>query len=134
MSVTLSLKIKSRNIKTIKNILNNKTLEEKYLYILLNNPVLFIFTDCKNDALSWGTFPDNLKFANITPVQKKDEATDKENHRSVSVLPLFPKIFEKVIYDQPSQYLGKYLNSLLCGFWKTHSSVRFIASKAKRIR
>ena len=40
----------------------------------------------------------------------------------MSVLPLFSKIFEKVIYDQLSQYLEKYLNSLLCGFRKAHSS------------
>ena len=40
----------------------------------------------------------------------------------MSVLPLFSKIFEKVIYDQLSQYLEKYRNSLLCGFRKAHSS------------
>ena len=40
----------------------------------------------------------------------------------MSVLPLLSKVFEKVIYDQLSQYLDKYLNSLLCGFRKAHSS------------
>ena len=40
----------------------------------------------------------------------------------MSVLPLFWKIFEKVIYDQLSQYLEKCLKSLLCGFQKAHSS------------
>ena len=78
-----------------------------------------MLTDCINDALSQGLFPDSLKLANITPVHKKDEASDKEIYRPVSVLPLFSKIFEKVIYDQLSQYLEKYLNSLL---WKAHSS------------
>ena len=81
-----------------------------------------MLTDCINDALSQGIFPDSLKFANITPVHKKDEATDKQNYRPVSVLPLLSKVFEKVIYDQLSQYLDKYLNSLLCGFRKAHSS------------
>ena len=80
-----------------------------------------MLTDCINDALPRGIFPDNLKFANITPVHKK-EATDKENYRPVSVLPLFSKIFEKVIYDQLNQYLEKYLNSFLCGFRKVHFS------------
>ena len=32
---------------------------------------MLILTDCKNDALSRGTFPDNVKFGNITPVHKK---------------------------------------------------------------
>ena len=81
-----------------------------------------MLTDCINGALSQGISPDSLKLANITPVHKKDETTDKENYRPVSVLPLFSKIFEKVIYDQLSQYLEKYLNSLLCGFRKAHSS------------
>ena len=79
-------------------------------------------TDCINGALSQGIFPDSLKLANITSVHKKDETTDKENYRPVSVPPLFSKIFEKVIYEQLSQYLEKYLNSLLCGFRKAHSS------------
>ena len=81
-----------------------------------------MLTDCVNGALSQGIFPDRLKLANITPVHKKDETTDKENYRPVSVLPLFSKIFKKVIYDQLSQYLEKYLNSLLCSFRKAHSS------------
>ena len=81
-----------------------------------------MLTDCINDALFRGIFPDSLKVANITPVHKKDEATDKKNYRPVSVLPLFSKIFEKVIYDQLSQYLEKHLNSLLCGFQKAHFS------------
>ena len=108
----------------IKNIPNNKAAGGE---IPLHTPKQSDFTyqmltDCINDALSEGIFPDNLKFANITPVHKKDEATDKENYRPVSALPLFSKIFEKVIYDQLSRYLAKYLNSLLCGFRKAHSS------------
>ena len=42
------------------------------------------------------------KFANITPVHKKDEATDKETYMPVNVLSLFSKSFERVIYDQLS--------------------------------
>ena len=43
-----------------------------------------ILTDCIND----GVFLDSFKIANITPAHKKDEPTDKENDRLVSVLPL----------------------------------------------
>ena len=44
---------------------------------------------------------------------KKDEATDKENRRPMSVLPLFSKIFEKVIYNQLSQYPEKFFGKLI---------------------
>ena len=70
--------------------------------------------DCINDCLLKGSFPDSLKLANITPVHK--------NYRPVSVLLLLSKIFERLIYDQLNEYLDQYLNSLLCGFRKAHSS------------
>ena len=55
-------------------------------------------------------------------IPKKDEPTDKENYRLVSVLPLLSKIFERLIYDQLNEYLDQYLNKLLCGFRKAHST------------
>ena len=48
-----------------------------------------ILTDCINDAINKGVFPDSLKIANITPAPKKDEPTDKENYRPVSVYYLY---------------------------------------------
>ena len=67
-----------------------------------------MLTDCINDAIvGEKIFPDSLKFTDITPVQKKDETTNKENYRPVSVLPLISKIFERIIYDQLSEYLEK---------------------------
>ena len=75
-----------------------------------------ILTDCIND----GVFLDSFKIANITPAHKKDEPTDKENDRIVSVLPLLSKVFEKLLDNQLCEYLDKYLNILLCGFRKLH--------------
>ena len=80
-----------------------------------------ILTDYINDAINKGVFRDSLKIANITPAHKKDEPTDKENYRPVSVLPLLSKLFERLLYDQLSEYLEKYLNALFCGFRKAHS-------------
>ena len=101
----------------IKNIPDNRAAGgEIPLNVLKQSGFTYqMLTDCINGALSQGIFPDSLKLANITPVHKKDETTDKENYRPVSVLTLVSKIFEKVIYDQLSQYLEKY-------FRKVHSS------------
>ena len=42
-------------------------------------------------------------------------------------IPLLSKVIEKIIYDQLYEYMESFLNELLCGFRKTHSTqhVRF---------
>ena len=69
-----------------------------------------------------GKFPITLKNANVTPVHKKDDPTDKTNFRPISVLPLLSKVFERVIYNQLGKYMDTYLNKLLCVFRKAHST------------
>ena len=69
-----------------------------------------------------GKFPITLKNANVTPVQKKYDPTDKTNFQSISVLPLLSKVFERVIYNQLGQYMDTFLNKLLCGFRKAYST------------
>ena len=95
----------------IKNIPTNKvTGGEIPLNVLKQSGFTYVMLrDCINDCLLKGSFPDSLKLANITPVHKKDEPTDKENYRPVSVLPLLSKIFERLIYDQLNEYLDQYL-------------------------
>ena len=79
-------------------------------------------TFCINEAILSGKFPHSLKLSNIMPVHKKKDLTDKYNYRPVSILPLLSKVFEKVMYDQLYIYLNKFLNELLCGFGKVHST------------
>ena len=67
-------------------------------------------------------FPENLKLSDIVPVFKKLDPTDKTNFRPVSVLPLLSKVFEKIMYDQLYEYAETFLNKLLCGFRKAHST------------
>ena len=56
------------------------------------------------------------------PVHKKKDPTDKTNYRPVSVLPLLSEVFEKVMYIQLYDYMENFLNQLLCGFRKAHST------------
>ena len=69
-----------------------------------------------------GKFSITLKNANVTTVPKKDDPTDKTNFRPVSVLPVLSKVFERVIYNQLGKYMDTFLNKLLCGFRKAHST------------
>ena len=45
-----------------------------------------------NKSLAIGKFPLSMKLANITPVFKKDDRTDKSNYRPISNLPNLSKI------------------------------------------
>ena len=76
--------------------------------------------NCINKSIETGYFPDSLKEANITPIFKKDDPLDKSNYRPVSILPLISKLFERLIYNQLSEYTEGFLNHILCGFRKAH--------------
>ena len=81
-----------------------------------------IYNDFNTILLDKGTFPDSLKTANITPVFKKDSRTDKTNYRPVSVLPNLSKIYERLIYNQISNYFENILSKFQCGFRKGFSA------------
>ena len=50
-------------------------------------------------ALKEKKFPDIWKIANVVPVHKKEEKNLLRNYRPISLLPIFSKIFERVIYN-----------------------------------
>ena len=50
------------------------------------------------------SFPNSLKQADMTPVHKKDDTNDKDNHRQVSILPSLSKASRKCLYDQIYAY------------------------------
>ena len=49
-------------------------------------------------SLSQGVFPTYWKKANVVPLFKKGNVKDPANYRSVSLIPLFGKVLEKVVY------------------------------------
>ena len=78
--------------------------------------------DCINSSISDGIFPDALKLADISPIFKKGNETDKVNYRPISLLPAISKVYEKIIYIQLEEFMHDKFNKLLCGFRKQHST------------
>ena len=110
--------------KAVKNLPSEKVSAGEIPIKILNEST-FCFpelTNCIYESLTNNKFPDTLKLSDITPVFKKLNPSDKANYRSVSILPLVSKVFEKIMYDQLYEYIEHFLNQLLCGFRKAHST------------
>ena len=71
-----------------------------------------------NNSITNSCYPSHLKWADITPVHKKDDRSLKSNYRPISILPSVSKIFERIIHDQILIFVQQYLSPYLCGFRK----------------
>ena len=65
-------------------------------------PLQFIFQKC----VLTGAFPDSWKCANVVPIHKKNSRQLKSNYIPISLLPIFGKILEKIIFDQVYSFLS----------------------------
>ena len=81
---------------------------------------------CKmyNVCIREGTFPQILKHGKIAPIYKKGPRDSIENYRPISTLPIFGKIFEKILYTRIYNYITSknILPDTQFGFRKDHST------------
>ena len=96
----------------------------KMIHICRNQiilPLKLIFESCAR----LGVYPDLWKRSNVCPVHKKESKNLCSNYRPISLLPIFSKIFEKIIYDSLYRYIitNKLLNPCQSGFQKGDSCV-----------
>ena len=75
-----------------------------------------ILTQPVNKSFASGELSDCLKQTNISYIFKKDDPLDKENYRPVSILRLLSKLYEKLIYNQLSDFVENISNVIFCGF------------------
>ena len=57
-----------------------------------------------NYSLASGKFPSVWKYANVTPVFKKNDKQNKSNYRPISLLSNIGKVFERVIFNHLYKY------------------------------
>ena len=53
-----------------------------------------------NDCLANGIFPSDWKKGTIVPVHKRNDNEHLNNYQSISLLPVWSKIFEQLIFNE----------------------------------
>ena len=61
-----------------------------------------------NKSISEGIFPELLKTAKVIPIYKKDDTNFAKNYRPISLLSVFDKIIEKLVYKRVQSFLSKH--------------------------
>ena len=63
-------------------------------------PLKLIFRSCFQN----GKFPTEWKKANMVPVHRKEDRQNLKSYRSISLLPVAGKIFEKILYNNMYEF------------------------------
>ena len=119
--------VSENDVKTvIKNLCNNKanligSIPANILKLSLES-YLPKLTKIINDCFQNGCFPDELKLAEVIPIYKKGDNLLKGNYRPVSILSHISKIFERLAFNQISNYFESKFSTLLTGFRKNHGT------------
>ena len=89
-----------------------------------------------NISFVTGIFPDLCKIAKVIPIFKKDDPLDCVNYRPISLLPIFSKIFEKIIYSRTYKFLesNKLIYTCQFSFRANHSTNHALISMTESIK
>ena len=92
----------------------------KSVIMNIAKPLTHIF----NLSFCIGKFPNQLKLAKVVPIFKSDDRLLVSNYRPISVLPVFSKILEKLMYNRMIGFIEKHniLSSSQFGFREHHST------------
>ena len=74
------------------------------------------------ESIEAANFPNKLKYADITPVYKKNNRHEKENYRPVSTISVISNILERCFYDQFYKNIDNTLPRHQMGYRKGYSS------------
>jgi len=98
----------------------------------ITNPLTHIY----NLSFTEGCFPDKLKIAKVIPIYKKKEVFSPNNYRPISLLSIFDKLLEKLMYKRLYSFFTKYdlLYDYQFGFREKHSTVMAVIEIVDNIR
>ena len=83
-----------------------------------------------------GEFPQILKVGRISPIYKKDAKDNIKNYRPIYTLPIFEKIFEKILYSRYYDCVTSknIISETQFGFRKLHSTSHAIHHSVNSIK
>ena len=111
----------------INNLNSNKASDYSPRFLkIFNNQFSYLLTTLFNDCISEGVFPDELKIAKVLPLFKSGDKDCINNYRPISILPIFSKIFEKLIQSRLIKFFDKekVLYDGQFGFRKKRSTIQ----------
>ena len=89
----------------------------------LNRDISLPLSNIFNKSLEEGVFPDRMKAADVTPLFKSNDWTNRNNYCPISLLLMISKILEKIMYKRTYNFLHH--NGLIYhsqyGFRENHS-------------
>ena len=102
----------------------------------ISDHVAIPLTRLINLSFSQGIFPNELKVALVSPLYKAKDPMIFSNYRPISLLPLFSKILEKLMYNRLLSFLNKckIMNKNQFGFRNNHSTYMALLIMLENIR
>ena len=88
-----------------------------------------------NTSIESGHVPDTMKLAKLIPIYKSKGKQMFNNYRPISLLPIFSKIIENVIYQRLFNFLNtnNALFSSQYGFRKNHSTINAVTELVSHV-
>lgn len=88
-----------------------------------------------NLSIQTGVFPDEMKVAKVVPLFKGGDKCSISNYRPVSILSVFSKILERLMYNRIMEYVNKHeiLYNYQFGFRKNYSTTMALSVLVDKI-
>ena len=88
-----------------------------------------------NTSIESGHVPGTMQLAKVIPIYKSKDKQMLNNYRPISLLPIFSKIIEKVIYQRLFNFLNtnNALFSSQYGFRKNHSTINAVTELVSHV-
>ncbi len=103
---------------------------------ILSIHISFPLSQIINESFHTGIFPDKMQHAKVVPLFKKGCPVTASNYRPISLLSVFSKISEKLMYKRLYNFLevNKILYDLQFGFRASHSTDHALISLTESIK